>query len=354
MDDWQARLTLALCVEPGDERIGALVAEFGAVEAMTSLLESDQMPKVRQRLQQAINDQQPDRTINHMNQTHVRFITPTSSEWPVALEDLDLAKPIGLWCRGRGQLTQSSECAISIVGARASTNYGERIASELGTLAAQRNVATISGAAYGIDASVHRGSLVADGKTIAVLACGVDVAYPSAHQGLLSRITENGCLVSEIPLGQSAHKRHFLIRNRIIAALSQSTVVVEAALRSGSLSTANWVHTLGRQVWGIPGPITSATSAGVHAGIKDGMISIVLDLADVLPEHSPGDLTQSTSELSELIINLLRNSPSGMEISQLNVATNSAGYLVEEVIATLSVLEIYGQVIRTSSGWALP
>lgn len=355
MDDWQARLMLSMCVEPGNEKVGSLVAEFGAVVATDHLLEGDSFPQISKRLRTFVTTQKFTQIVDHANQVNARFITPDSDEWPVLLDDLDVARPFGLWCRGTRMLDQYLDSAISVVGARASTSYGERMASELGALAAKQGVSTVSGAAYGIDAAAHRGSLAADGATIAVLACGVDVSYPSAHQALLSRIMENGCIISEIPLGQSAHKRHFLIRNRIIAALSQTTVVVEAALRSGSLSTANWAYNLGRQVWGVPGPLTSASSAGVHAGIRDGVISLVADLAEVVPKQKTPNNPVLQGDVHSHIIEVLGKSPHavGLEVSEILAVMVSAGYSTQEVLATLSVLEINGHVIRTNGGWAL-
>ena len=175
-----------------------------------------------------------------------------------------------------------TKTAVAIVGARAATSYGERIAAEISSTLGEWGIPSISGGAFGIDAAAHRGSLAAGGVTIAVLACGIDIAYPAAHHGLFDRITESGLLISESPPGGLPLKNKFLTRNRIIAALSKEVVVVEAALRSGSLSTANWANALGRKVWGVPGPITSPTSAGVHQGIRNKSMEIMLEPTELV------------------------------------------------------------------------
>jgi DNA processing protein len=269
LTDRQARLIISIAGEPGDERVGQAVAEYGAaiaVERWESGIGADAMCKSVDRV---LNSRLVEQAVKSLNSVRGRFITPVDEEWPSSLDDLDAAAPVGLWCIGAGSLSAIANRSLAVVGARSATAYGQRIAHEIGAQAAKEDVGVISGAAYGIDAAAHRGSLVAQGKTVAVLACGVDVAYPVSHRGLLSSITDSGVIVSEAPPGAKPHKHRFLTRNRLIAALSQSTVVVEAALRSGSLSTSNWAHVLNRQIWGIPGPITSATSAGVHSAIRD-------------------------------------------------------------------------------------
>ena len=356
MKDWEARLILSLATNPGDERIGALVSEFGAVEALHLIENGTELASVQKRISTVRAPDLAERMLTQAHSCQARFITPESTEWPELLADLDFAMPIGLWCRGNVSINESRHGSLAIVGARASTAYGERMASELGTLAAQSGVVTISGAAYGIDAAAHRGSLAAGGVTFAVLACGVDVAYPAAHKGLLDRIASTGCIISERPLGQPAHKQHFLIRNRLIAAMAGSTVVVEAALRSGSLSTAHWAHNLGRQVWGIPGPISSATSAGVHAGIRDGNMSIVAELSDVLPKNADSQVTQGIFlEVNKAIVNHLAviKGADGLTLGELCAHPSLSDYSQEHIASGLALLECYGHVVHSSQGWAL-
>ncbi len=269
-----ARIVINSMHLPGDERVGQAVAMNGALEAVQAWQAGVGPKKLAERVQFAISELP--KVLTRQTELEVEFVIPSDENWPKSLNDLDLARPVGLWVRGNSELSKWCNNSLAVVGARAATSYGERIASELGTLAADNEQVVISGAAYGIDAAAHRGSLVANGHTIAVLACGVDVAYPSAHQGLLERISKSGSIISEAPLGAPPHKQHFLIRNRLIAALAQQTVVVEAALRSGAVSTANWANALGRKVWGVPGPITSASSAGVHREIALGQAMLLM------------------------------------------------------------------------------
>ena len=277
LNERTARMVINAMHLPGDERVGQAVAMFGALAAVKAWQAGVGPKKLVERVQNAIADLP--NVLAKQDQLGVNFLIPSDQQWPMALSDLDLSMPVGLWVRGNSELSSLCKNSLAIVGARAATSYGERIASELGTLAADNNQAVISGAAFGIDGSAHRGALVANGNTVAVLACGVDVAYPNAHQGLLERIAHSGSIISEAPLGAPPHKQHFLIRNRLIAALAQQTVIVEAALRSGAVSTANWANVLGRRVWGVPGPITSASSAGVHREIALGQAMLLMSPA---------------------------------------------------------------------------
>ena len=160
--------------------------------------------------------------------------------------------------------------APGVVGSRASTAYGEHVASDLSEGLCRRGVAVVSGAAFGIDGAAHRAALAADGCTVAVLAGGLDVPYPAGHSSLMYRIRAAGLLVSEYPPGIRPARHRFLARNRLVAALSGATVVVEAGLRSGAANTAAWARALGRVVCAVPGPVTSSASAGCHALIRGG------------------------------------------------------------------------------------
>ena len=267
------RVAISLVLLPGDERVGQQVQDVGSFRTVEQWRTGVGPKSACSRVSDAVLSAPV--VLSKAQNQGIRFVIPTDDEWPIQLNDLDTETPIGLWVRGDGGLAETVQNSIAVVGARACTTYGERVASELGTLASDHGDTVVSGAAFGIDAAAHRGALSAGGTTVAVLACGVDVAYPSAHQGLLDRIAQNGLVISEMPPGATPRKQYFLVRNRIIAALSKQTVVVEAALRSGALSTAHWAGDLGRTVWGVPGPITSASSAGVHRELAAGYMSIV-------------------------------------------------------------------------------
>ena len=210
------------------------------------------------------------------------FLSPEDETWPHALNDL-VAPPIGLITTA--PIRQSS--SVAIVGTRNPTSYGARVASEFAAGFVDREWSVISGGAYGIDTSAHQGALAAEGFTIAVLASGISVNYPAGNERLFAQIRESGALISEVMPDVKARPERFLTRNRIIAALSLGTLVVEAAFRSGSLRTAREAASLYRTVMAIPGPITSPTSDGCHRLIQERCAEIVTSPADAIELMNP-------------------------------------------------------------------
>jgi DNA processing protein len=156
------------------------------------------------------------------------------------------------------------------------------MATQIADGLAGKRCTVISGGGYGIDAAAHTSALAAEGVTVAVLACGPDQVYPSGHQDLLKAIGRNGVIVSEYPPGQRPSRRRFLARNRLIAALSAGTVVVEAAVRSGTMVTARHAQQLERPVMAVPGPVTSVQSSGCHQLIRDGVATCVTSAGEVI------------------------------------------------------------------------
>jgi DNA processing protein len=217
----------------------------------------------------------------------IRLVCPGDSEWPTQLDMLGIARPYALWLRGEADLRYCCLQSVSIVGARAASAYGAHVGTELALALAARGWAVVSGGAYGIDASAHQGALAADGVTIAVLACGVDHAYPPGHHDLLASIAAQGVLVSEWPPGRTPNRLRFLIRNRVIGALTRGTVVVEAGLRSGALNTARHARDLHRPVMAVPGPVTSEVSVGCHKIIREWGAVCVTGVQDVLELLTP-------------------------------------------------------------------
>lgn len=282
MEPRDAYVLLAIFSEPADERVGQVVAEFGPVEALAKFKTGAGGNSLAKKLNSANYISELKAVDKFLADTDVSLLTPQDFLWPTKLNDLDFARPHCLWLKGDLQTLVSTSDSVAVVGARAATTYGERIAAEIGSTLGEWSVTSISGAAFGIDAAVHRGTISAGGQTIAVLACGVDIYYPTAHRALIDRICQSGIVISESPPGSPPYKQRFLTRNRIIAALSKDVVVVEAALRSGSLSTANWANVIGRKVWGVPGPITSATSAGVHLGLRRHTMEILMEPFDLV------------------------------------------------------------------------
>ena len=218
----------------------------------------------------------------------IRLICPGDPEWPGQLADLGDEQPYALWLRGNADLRFSCLRSVAIVGSRAASAYGSYVAAEFAASVAARGWAVVSGGAYGVDASAHRGALGADGVTVAVLACGVDVAYPAAHTELLDAVAAQGVIVSEWPPGRPVSRLRFLVRNRVIAALATGTLVVEAGERSGALNTARHARDLGRRLMAVPGPVTSDISAGCHQIIRDWQGMLVTSAADVIEHLSPG------------------------------------------------------------------
>lgn len=220
-----------------------------------------------------------EQVLERIAQHHVRLITPCDKDWPIQVNDL-IAPPIALIVKGNiGALHIAS---LAIVGTRNPTSYGARIAGDFAAGFADREWGIISGGAYGIDSYAHKGALIAEGITVAVIASGIDVNYPAGNARLFAEICESGAMVTEFMPGNKALPSRFLTRNRLIAALSKATLVVEAAFRSGSLRTARDAAELFRPVMAIPGPINSPTSEGCHRLIGERAAEIVTSVADAV------------------------------------------------------------------------
>jgi DNA processing protein len=284
-----ARLALSRLGEPGDLRMAGLVAELGAERVYSELLDGRDPRGVRTDVAARLDGMDPARDLERASRAGQRWVVPGDAEWPRSLDDLDGCEslqgmgraPLGLWVRGPVRLDELP-APVAVVGSRSATTYGTDVAAELAAGLARSGAAVLSGAAFGIDQAAHRGALAGGGPTVAVLACGVDRAYPAAHQALLDHLAQHGAVVSELAPGCAPTRLRFLARNRIIAALGRGTVVVEAAVRSGALNTASWSLRLNRPVMGVPGPVTSAPSEGVHQLIRSGAATLVTRAGDVL------------------------------------------------------------------------
>jgi DNA processing protein len=294
-----ARAALTYLAEPGDLQLGALVRSHGAARMLAAIkagtvpefLDSGAARAAAQRAMRCwrvrLTELPSVDDIAGLCQAGIRLACPGDPEWPVRLDDLGAARPYALWLRGTADLRFSCVRSVAIVGARAATAYGGYVASEFAASVASRGWAVVSGGAYGVDAAAHRGALAADGVTVAVLACGVDVPYPAGHADLLDAIAAQGVVVSEWPPGRNATRLRFLVRNRTIAALAAGTLVVEAASRSGALNSARHARDLGRPLMAVPGPITSELSAGCHTVIREWQGLLVTSAADVIEYLSP-------------------------------------------------------------------
>lgn len=285
---------------PADDAAGALVASIGAAEALEwirsgarslpaaaaslhgrctrQVAEAAVLAHERWERRLAIADEPHARRATSVG---ARIVTRGAPGWPAALASLGTAEPFALYVRGAADLDAAWSRGVAVVGARSSTAYGSHMASELGSGIASGGRAVLSGGAYGIDAAAHRSALAAGGLTVAVMAGGVDRLYPAGNDALLRAAMDQGAVVSEVPPGFAPHRSRFLTRNRLIAAAT-ATVVVEAALRSGALSTARHAAALLRPIGAVPGPATSPSSAGCHALVRDGLAVLVTRVDDVL------------------------------------------------------------------------
>ncbi|MCI3244576.1 DNA-processing protein DprA [Streptomyces spinosisporus] len=359
-----ARIFLARVLEPGDETGGRWVRELGAVQLVRRLRENGpplggatdkRWAGLLGRARQA----EPERDLAAARDAGARFVMPGDAEWPGQLEDLGDARPLGLWVRGRAGLRMWALRSVAVVGARACTEYGAHMAALLGAGLAERGWVVVSGGAYGVDGAAHRGALGAGGATVAVLACGVDQPYPRGHTELITRIAQQGLVVGELPPGDHPTPSRFIVRNRVIAALTRGTVVVEAAHRSGSLVTARAAQRLGRHTMGVPGPATSGLSAGVHQLLR-GDAELVTDAADVV--ELVGEMGELAPDRRGPVLprdlldpgarRVLAALP-GRGAAQPGAIARGAQTTPDDAIARLYELRSLGYVERHGDGWKL-
>lgn len=306
-----ARAALTYLAEPGDTRLGALIRTCGpapTVEAIKAGRAPGTGDAATQRAigrwRARLGEIPGNDDLAALAREGIRLICPGDPEWPARLADLGDAQPYALWLRGNADLRFSCLRSVAIVGSRAATAYGSYAAAELAASVAARGWTVISGAAYGIDAAAHRGALAADGVTVAIMACGVDVPYPAGHKDLLDAIAACGVVASEWPPGRTVTRLRFLTRNRVIAALATGTVVVEAGQRSGALNTARHARDLYRPLMAVPGPITSDTSTGCHTIIRNWRGELITSATDIIEYLSPvGETIIGVAEVGTAEVN---------------------------------------------------
>lgn len=313
-----ARAAWTTLIEPGDRVAGRLIQSCGAERALQFLIDrfsareivrecelldefqdgqesvEEDLAEGLQRWIPRLNSSDALNAVHHAAQLGAFLLTPEQPGWPTGANDLDFHMPVALWCRGQYSALGGFDNSLAVVGARASTGYGEHVTMETVSALAERGVTIVSGAAYGIDGMAHRSALAAGGTTMAFLAGGVDRFYPSGHDALLGRIMESGLILSELPCGYAPTKWRFLLRNRLIAASTQATVVMEAGWRSGSLNTANHAASLNRPLGAVPGPVTSASSAGCHRLLREYdavCVTSAAEMLELLPGFAP-ELTE--------------------------------------------------------------
>lgn len=373
--DRLARAALSRLFEPGAPGPLRLVGEIGAARVWQGLVEQDLVVdvaaderRIGEDARLRVADLDPARDLTRAQEQGIRFVVPGDAEWPARLDGLSGVSPVqgrgevpvGLWVRGPMDLRELAS-SVSVVGSRSATTYGVDLAAEIGGRVAREGVAVLSGAAIGIDYAAHDGALKGGGRTVGVLAGGVDRPYPVRHAALIGHLAAEHAVVSEAPPGSSHLRTRFLARNRLIAALTAGTVVVEAAVRSGALNTANWADRLSRVVMGVPGPVTSAPSQGVHQLIRSGGAMLVTGGADVLElvgppgEHlveAPREPPRPRDVLSSRQQQILDAVPVAEPVSSDSIA-RTAGVGLRETFESLDRLAERGFVEREASGWRL-
>ncbi|WP_300405244.1 DNA-processing protein DprA [Nocardioides sp.] len=363
-----ARVALSRLTEPGDLRLAALTDELGAVTLHQLLADERDLMGLQTDVAARLTGIEPERELEQASRLGLRFVVPGDEEWPVQVGDLAGLEPlherggvpIGLWVKGPLRLSAISR-SVAVVGSRASTSYGAHVAGEMGAVAAMAGTIVVSGAAFGIDDAAHRGALSVDGPTVAVLACGADRVYPAAHRELIARIASSGAVVSEAAPGCAPQRIRFLARNRLIAALTSGTVVVEAATRSGALNTSNWAGRLNRVVMGVPGPVTSVSSTGVHEQLRTGAMSLVTSGSDVLeligesgthlvePARAPQTVRDRLTARQRQVLDAV---PVAHGVGADSLA-RVAGLGLLEVRSALAALQRAGLVMSDEGGWRI-
>jgi len=350
------RLALAATVEPEDK---TMLPRLRGLDPFTAweLVRTNDGGKFDRAIARA-KQLRIDALVERTEALRARLVIPGDAEWPAGLDDLD-HPPFCLWVAGSASLRDACERSISMVGARAATPYGTQVAGELAYGLSNRGFTVVSGGAHGIDTASHRGALAAEGCTIAAMACGIDIAYPVANTGLLQQIEQTGAIVTELPPGSAPQKQRFLSRNRLIAALTPGTLVVEAGLRSGSRSTATAAARLGRLLAAVPGPVTSPASAGPHQLIRDCGATLVTDVDDCAelfgaigadlaePKRAAPTLFDALDESDRRLLDAMPVMR-GTSADRLAV---SAGLSSREVTRGLAALHSAGLAERVESGW---
>lgn len=373
VSDRFARATWTGIAEPGDRMAGLLVSVLGPCPALTAVVERwDGMRVLKSLVEAGVDEVTDDEVTEALGRWQprlqsgpalialrqaarfgVRLAIPGEAGWPDGLADLGVHAPIALWVRGNQSTLASTDRSIALVGARAATGYGEHVTMEASAGLVDRGCTIVSGAAYGIDGMAHRAALASSGQTVAILAGGVDRFYPSGHDALLTRIVEAGAVVSELPCGAAPTKWRFLQRNRLIAAVTQATIVLEAGWRSGSLNTAGHAAALGRALGAVPGPVTSAASAGCHRLIREfGAICVtnVDEMAELMPFASVAPVADGpdgrSADQTRVLDALSARSPRAVD----DIARR-AGTSTSQVQAALGPLELEGLVAERVGGW---
>ena len=351
MTEQEAYVTLNMLPKVGPVTVRHLLEHFGNPQRIliSSLAELKRVPGVRAPAAASIANWQrqvdPVAEIRAAEQSGVTIITAADDDYPPMLTDL-YDPPLCLYLSGdRKALEMCNKLSIAFVGSRHVTHYGVTVTDRLASAAAAAGWCVVSGLAVGVDTGAHRAVVKGGGRTVAVIGSGLASLYPSENVDLARKIcTSGGAVVSEFPLQRKPDRQTFPMRNRIIAALSLGTVVVEAGHKSGSLITANQALDLGRHVFAVPGPITSPQSSGCHKLLRDGatLVENFGDISDALgmlltitPNQHEPRLLPELNEAEQTLVNLLQKGPIGAD----DLVVQS-GLPPHEALSTLLMLEI--------------
>lgn len=307
--DTAGRVLLSSVIEPGDTDAGMLVEALGSWRLLSTIADdnasisadhilpgcsAEDIPRFNARFACALSrwrdrahGMKPFAVFHQAAHLRAVIVTPSSSLWPTTINDLAHGSPLALWVRGDVSVVPRVRRSISLVGARAASNYGTHVALESAAGMSDRGFAIVSGCAFGIDAAAHRAALASEQVTIAILAGGIDRLYPAGNSELLHRICETGALIAEMAPGFAPTRWRFLMRNRIIAAASRATIVIEAGYRSGSLNTAGHAVEIGRPLGAVPGSVLSPESAGCHRLIREYGAVLVTNIDDMVELADP-------------------------------------------------------------------
>ncbi|MGV9294075.1 DNA-processing protein DprA [Amycolatopsis sp. NPDC003676] len=363
-----ARAYLLGVAEPPAPHLLEFVGEHGPIVAAERVKAGDCPERVLRETAARRESTIADQDLEAAAKAGARLVIPEDHEWPAwPLLSLavatgngvkNVAAPLGLWVRGSANLAEAADRAVAVVGARVATDYGVHNALEIGHALATRQVPVFSGAALGIDAAAHRGALSGGGVTVALLGCAVDYSYPAGNVDLLNRIADGGALVSEYAPKTPPARHRFLVRNRLIAGLTDGTVVVEAGIRSGARNTATIAGALGKVVMALPGSVHSGSSAGCHALIRDCKATLVTSVDEVLETVGRFGTAAPAAETSRRPTDSLGPEASRVYDALLPRAgrapeevAESAGVPVSRVRALLPALEIDGFAMRGDTGW---
>ncbi|WP_051061821.1 DNA-processing protein DprA [Nocardiopsis chromatogenes] len=365
-EDAFARAMLSVAVDPGHPLVGAVLRTRGAVQTWDLVrrgtIADEAGPGRRTRRPEAWAGRaravDGARLMERAAEAGARLVVPGDPEWPGRLEGLGDERPYALWVRGRGDLRNACLRAVAVVGSRSASAYGLHVASGLAHDLARDSWSVVSGGAFGVDAAAHRGCLGGGAATVAVLACGPDRLYPGGNERLFAEVAEHGVIATEHGPGVGPTRHGFLVRNRVIAALVPGTVVVEAGLRSGALNTARHAQELSRTVMAVPGPVTSALSAGCHRLLRDWHAVCVTDAADVAEQlgavgeelREGGGTVLAADGLDPATRTVLAAVPAKKGAGPAEIAT-AAGVGMDEAVRRLGLLAAGGFIERAASGW---